>query len=274
VGATKSPDASALLASYDNQLRDHVPEQLPEGVRVERDGPLLRFVGMQPGGFVGYRDLGGLEGGELDALIARQVRIFAERGEQFEWKLHAHDEPHDLPQRLLSAGFVPEEVESVVIAAVEEIAAEPQLPAGVSLHEVSHRADFDRIAAMEEEIWHDDRGWLANMLEAERAGDPEALTVIVAEAGGSVVCAAWLRLERGTDFATLWGGGTLPAWRRQGIYRATVAYRANLAARHGFRFLEVDASAESRPILERLGFVAVTTTTPFMWSPLQTELPP
>lgn len=260
-------DASTLLASYDSQLRDRVPDQLPDGVRVERDGPLRRFVGMHPGGFVGYRDLGGLDGAELDALIARQVRTFAERGERFEWKLHAHDRPDDLQQRLLSAGFVPEEVETVVIAAVEEIAAEPRLPAGVSLREVSDRADFDRIAAMEEEIWHDDHGWLANMLESERAVDPEALTVIVAEAGESTVCAAWLRLERGTDFATLWGGGTLPGWRRQGIYRATVAYRANLAARLGFRFLEVDASAESRPILERLGFVAVTTTTPFIWSP-------
>jgi hypothetical protein len=29
----------------------------------------------------------------------------------------------------------------------------------------------------------------------------------------------------------------------------------------------VDASDDSRPILERLGFVAVTTTTPYVWSP-------
>ena len=44
-------------------------------------------------------------------------------------------------------------------------------------------------------------------------------------------------------------------------------YRANLAAERGFRLLEVDASDDSRPILERLGFVPVTTTTPFIWSP-------
>jgi GNAT superfamily N-acetyltransferase len=76
-----------------------------------------------------------------------------------------------------------------------------------------------------------------------------------------------VRFERGTDFATLWGGATLPAWRRRGIYRATVAYRASLAAERGFRFLQVDASSNSRPILERLGFTAVTTTTPYVWSP-------
>jgi hypothetical protein len=38
-------DAAALLARYDAQLRVGIPDPLPEGVRVERDGPLLRFIG-------------------------------------------------------------------------------------------------------------------------------------------------------------------------------------------------------------------------------------
>ena len=132
---------------------------------------------------------------------------------------------------------------------------------------MSDRADLDRIATMEEAIWGDDRRWLADSLAAERAVDPDALTIVVAEAADTVVCAAWVRFARGTEFATLWGGGTLPEWRGRGIYRAVVAYRSNLAAQRGFRYLQVDASDDSRPILERLGFVAVTTTTPFVWSP-------
>jgi hypothetical protein len=31
--------------------------------------------------------------------------------------------------------------------------------------------------------------------------------------------------------------------------------------------LEVDASPDSRPILERLGFAPVTTSTPYFWEP-------
>ena len=155
----------------------------------------------------------------------------------------------------------------MVIADAVEVAGDPRLPGGVSLREVGDRADFDRIALMEEAIWRDDRSWLADNLEGERAVDPEALTVVVAEAGAEVVCAGWVRFVRGTEFATLWGGGTLPAWRRRGIYRALVVYRASLAAQRGFRYLQVDASDDSRPILERLGFVAVTTTTPFIWTP-------
>src|SRR4051812_49999174 len=104
------------------------------------------------------------------------------------------------------------------------------------------------------------------MLEAERTANPDGSGIVVAEAGDAIVCAGWVRFESGTSFATLWGGGTLPEWRGRGIYRATVAHRAQLARERGAEYLEVDASDESRPILERLGFQAVTTTTPFVWS--------
>jgi hypothetical protein len=261
------PDVASLLAAYDSQLRGRLADRLPEGVHAERDGPLLRLVGSKQGGFVDYRDLAGLEGGAVDELIARQVRVFAERGDRFEWKLHAHDRPADLAQRLRAAGFVPEDVETVVIAPVAGVAGEPRLPEGVSLREVSDRTDLDRIAELEQAIWQEDHRWLADSLEAERAVDPDALTIVVADADDAVVCAGWARFAPGTEFVTLWGGGTLPAWRSRGIYRAVVCYRANLAAERAFRYLQVDASDDSRPILERLGFVAVTTTTPFIWSP-------
>jgi GNAT superfamily N-acetyltransferase len=259
-------DTAELLARYDAQLRARVPDPLPQGVRVERDGPLVRVTG---GGWgdVGYRDLGGIEGAELDELIARQVRVFAERGESFEWKLHGHDRPSDLADRLIAQGFVPEASETVVIAPVTEVAGPVVVPDGVSVREVRERADLDRIGAMEEAVWGDDRGWLPESLEAEHTADPHAITTVVAEAAGEVVCAGWVRFGSGTDFATLWGGSTLPGWRRRGIYRALVTYRANLAAERGFRYLEVDASSESRPILERIGFIPVTTTTPFIWTP-------
>ena len=259
--------SAELLAAYDAQLRARIPDPLPRGVTVERDGPLLRFLGFRDGGFVLYRDLAGLEGEALDELIARQVRAFGERGRRFEWKLHGHDLPADLPQRLRAAGFVPQDEETVVIARVDEIAGPAELPQGVSLREVTERLDLERIAELEERVWSEDHGWLPEQLSREREADPGALAVVVAEAGGEVVCAGWVRFERGTDFATLWGGSTLPDWRGRGIYRGTVAYRASLAVARGFRLFQVDASADSRPILERLGFVPVTTTTPYVWTP-------
>jgi len=89
-----------------------------------------------------------------------------------------------------------------------------------------------------------------------------------AETGGDeLVGAAWVRYVAGTPFATLWGGSILPGWRRRGVYRALVAYRARLAEVRGFTLLQVDASDDSRPILQRLGFVPVTTTTPYVYTP-------
>jgi hypothetical protein len=137
-------DVSELLAAYDEQVRARVPDPLPRGVTIERDGPLLRFLGLAGRGFVVYRDLGGLEGADLDELIARQVEVFAERGERFEWKLHGHDRPKDLSQRLRAAGFVSEETETIVIAPVAEIAGEVRPPEGVSLREVTSRDDLLR----------------------------------------------------------------------------------------------------------------------------------
>ncbi|GIF71323.1 GNAT family N-acetyltransferase [Asanoa siamensis] len=261
-------DIPALRAAYDSQLRAFDPE-LP-GVTVEFDGPVKRASGMMGGGYIVYQDLGGLAGPELDALIARQRDHFRDRSEQVEWKLHAHDEPADLAERLTAHGFEPEELETVVIGPVAPLAAAlPVLPTGVRLRDVTDRTDFDRIVRMEEAVWSDDRSWIADMLHEEITHHPTDLAVTVAEdvETGEVVSAGWVRFVPGTAFATLWGGSTLPAYRRRGIYRALVAHRARLAAANGYTLLQVDASADSRPILERLGFVAVTTTTPYVYHP-------
>src|SRR5581483_3001155 len=123
-------DASELLAAYDAQLRAQVPERLPPGEHAERDGPVVRVWGGPGGGWVLYRDLASLDGAELDDLIARQVRFFAERGSRFEWKYHGHDLPIDLPDRLRAAGLEPEEQETVVVAAVADVARPPAAPEG------------------------------------------------------------------------------------------------------------------------------------------------
>jgi GNAT superfamily N-acetyltransferase len=256
-----------LLAVYDEQLRAHVPERLPEGVVVEHDDPVTRFLGFGSQGWVEYHDLGDITEAELDALIARQIERFAQVPQRFEWKLHGHDRPPFLQDRLLAAGFRAEEPETVVIAAIADLDLSTQPPDGVTLREVHERTDLQRIEAMEAEVWGDDGATRADDLERERAADPDQLRIVVAEAGDTVVSAGWMRFPAGTEFGTLWGGSTLAAWRGRGIYRSLVAYRARLAVANGRRYLEVDASDDSRPILERLGFRPITTTTPYVWSP-------
>jgi hypothetical protein len=68
----------------------------------------------------------------------------------------------------------------------------------------------------------------------------------------------------GTEFAGLWGGATRSEWRRRGIYRALTAARARSALKTGKRLIYSDSSEDSRPILERAGLVALSTTTPYL----------
>lgn len=263
IGKATHVNREELLAVYDAQARTAMLNRVPQGVTCDRDGPLMRCVGLHRG-FVGYRNLDGVA--DVDALIARTVAFFAGRGEAFEWKLHGHDRPADLPERLHAHGFVAEDVETVVIGETATLAHDPQLPPEVTLREVGPGPDFVRIAELNTVVWDEDMSWLAADL-TRRVTGPGGVTVLVAEAGDRLVSAAWLVRSPGTDFAGLWGGSTLPEWRGRGIYRALVARRAQLAVEQGARYLQVDASEDSRPILERLGFVAVTTTTPYVWTP-------
>ncbi len=254
-----------MLAFYDAHVRG-LPDPLPEGVTAERDGPLVRLVGGHRG-FVAAPADTGVRGAALDRLIARQRDRFAALGQAVEWKTCGHDLPADLPERLRAAGFEPEDEEAVLLAPVAEVAAAPAPPEGVVLRRVSGRADLARIAAFQSAVWGQDWGWLADDLAARISADPEGTAVLVAEAAGEVVSAAWLVARRSQGYAGLWGGSTLPAWRGRGVYRAMVAERARLAVGLGVRHLQVDASPDSAPILRRLGFTAVTTTTPYVWSP-------
>ncbi|WP_328978213.1 GNAT family N-acetyltransferase [Streptomyces canus] len=259
-------DIQPLLSAYDDQMRG-APPTPPAGVTYQQDGPLLRIVGQFRGLVSGPRDLG-VDGGALDELIARQRDFFAARGEAVEWKTRSHDTPADLAERLRAAGFVPEERETVLVGRAAEMAVrQPAPPEGVTLRRVTADADMRRIAAMESAVWGQDWSWLADDLIGRVAAAPDDIAVYVAEADGEVVCAAWLVFRAGTGFASLWGGSTLAEWRGRGIYRALVAVRAALAVSRGVTYLHVDASDDSAPILRRLGMHAVTTTTPYVWTP-------
>ncbi|MEO3786220.1 GNAT family N-acetyltransferase [Actinocorallia sp. B10E7] len=251
-----------LLAAYDEQLRG--AGLLPAGATAEHDGPLLRVVGQQRGFVSGPRDLSGFD---VDALIEAQKAYFGARGEAVEWKTRGHDLPVDLPERLSAAGFVPEDTETVMIGRVRDLPREVALPEGVTIRRVDDAASASAIAAMESEVWGTDLSWIADHLMDSMAAAPDRIAIFVAEAEGRIVSAAWMVLREGREFASLWGGSTLAAWRGRGIYRALVATRVLVAEQHSHPYLQVDASDDSRPVLERLGFHAITTTTPYIWTP-------
>jgi GNAT superfamily N-acetyltransferase len=258
-------DTAALLAAYDAQMR-MPPDTVASGVTYEYDGPIRRIVGAHVGRIRAPRDVG-VTGAELDRLIARQRDYFQARGQGVEWKLRAHDLPADLPERLVAAGFVPEDSSTVLLGFAAEVAAEPVLPDGVVLRRVSEAEDLRRVADHQTEVWGFDCSWVAADLLAQVSADPGQITVLVAEAGARLACTAWAVYHPGTDFVALLGGTTLPDWRGRGLYHAMIAARAREAVARGFRLLHVDASPDSAPILRRCGFHEITTSTHYQWTP-------
>jgi hypothetical protein len=132
--------------------------------------------------------------------------FFAARGEAVEWKTRGHDLPADLATRLRAAGFVPEDQETVLIGISADLAANPVLPDGVSLCQVTADADMRAIAAMESEVWGQDWSWLADDLIDRTTSAPDDIVVFAAngQATGRPVSAAWLVFYPGTEFAGLW----------------------------------------------------------------------
>jgi len=253
-------DPADLLARFD-LMRQSVDG---DGAPTERDGVVTR-IDYPHNGFVAAPADTGLRGADLDALITRQRDHFLALGRSVEWKTYGYDQPTDLTARLEAAGFVAEEPETVVVGSVAALADLPTDVPGVTIRETTDSADFAAIGELQTEVWGEDWAWVADDLResTDRLG-PDGYRVLVAEVDGRLVSAAWLVMRPGSEFAGLWGGSTLETYRGRGIYRALVARRAAIARAAGYAYLQVDASDDSRPILERLGFVALTTTTPYV----------
>ncbi|MFF4586403.1 GNAT family N-acetyltransferase [Streptomyces sp. NPDC001388] len=257
-------DHAAILALYDRDMREGARPESSDA-RVERTGGVVRHVGGE-GGWNGvlWSDL---DAAGADAAIAAQIAYFAGRGEEFEWKHHGHDQPADLGRRLLEAGFTAEPEETLMIGETSGQLVDAPPPDGVRIVPVTDRAGVDLMAEANAKAFGRDASWLRDLVLAQLAADPDAIVALVVLAGDEPVSSARMEMIPGTRFAGLWGGGTVPAWRGRGIYRALIAHRARIAAERGYRYLQVDASDQSRPILERLGFAALTTTTPYVYVP-------
>jgi GNAT superfamily N-acetyltransferase len=258
-------DSNALLSLFDRQMRRDAAFGDP-GVRIERDERIVLVSGEDGESWsaVIWSDL---DESTADEAIARAAARLRSLGPESEWKLYAHDRPADLAARLLAAGLEPGAEEAVLVAELAGLGPEPglppALPPGVELRVVTSAEDAAAVAAVQAEIFGGDHGGIGRLLLRALEHDPPPVLGVVALAGGSPVSAARVDFNEGSDFASIWGGGTLPAWRGRGLYRATVALRARLARERGYRYLQVDALPTSRPILERLGFVQLTTTTPY-----------
>lgn len=284
-----------VLHAFDVQIRRSLAAPAPGWV-VEDLGRLVRTTGpaaSRVGAFVEWADLDGLAGDEVDAVIAEQVAYFRSLAgggtapgstapgstapgdtssdtsshKASEWKHYDYDRPADLSDRLVRAGLTREAPEALIIGETESVLTRSSAGgaiAGVRVRRITDPAEMSRLAELHGLVWSEDHAWLVEEMRAEIAARPDDTQIFFAEddSTGALMGAAWIRFTPGTDFAGLWGGSTHPDHRRRGAYRALVRVRAQLAAERGVRYLQVDATPDSEPILTRLGLRRLATTTP------------
>ena len=200
-----------------------------------------------------------------DAEIARQQAFPLPGGKKLEWKLYGHDRPRDLEVRLRAAGFSREAPETVVILDLRWELPECPPPADITIRQVRDGAGLADLARV---------GLMAFGVDYSAMNDEFLARVehgtarfYVAYCGAEPVGAARLETPPSSQFAGLYGGGTVPEHRRRGIYRSLVDVRAHAAKKKGYRFLTVDAADTSLPILLRLGFRVLTPVCAWSWRP-------
>ena len=256
---------ASLLAAYDEQLRTDA--ETPSALAVARLGP-LRLVTFAGGrGFVTYRDLAGADVPTIHRWVTEALAHYRRDPSisRVEWKTRGHDRAPGLHDALVNNGFAPDERESIMIGEAQALVDAP-VPAGVQLRRVTSDADVRAMCAMQAAAFEaPDSDEEADAL-LRRLTFNDGMELWVAEIHGEIISAGRLEPVRGSQFAGIWGGATIPEWRGRGIYRALTAARARAALRAGKTLIHSDSTEYSRPILERAGLVRVSTTTPYHWN--------
>ena len=103
-----------LLTRFHTQIRLADKDAAP-GFVVEHDGPVHRTYPLDAGAPGAMVECPQGLGEDPGHWIARQVEFFRGRGQEVEWKTYGYDEPADLGERLVAAGFVAQDPEVVLL---------------------------------------------------------------------------------------------------------------------------------------------------------------
>ena len=246
-----------ILALYD-QDRKHV--EIPD---MQREGAahVVRHISAEGEGLIIYSDL---NAGSADRVISEQVSHF--QGRNLTWIVYGHDRPPDLKERLLARGFEAEEPEELLVLDLEQVPAAVLEPVSHDVRRISQPSQLGDVIAIHQQVWRDSfEGW-RERLARRLVEAPESLSLYAAYVDGAAASTAQVSYYVGGMFASLVRAATLPSYRGRGLFTALVATLVQDALTRGVRFLDTDAGPMSRPILEKLGFMWLSTMQSFTLS--------
>jgi len=252
---------SQILVLYDQDQR--IDAEYPDSRREIAANVVRHRNTSEVGeGFISYSQL---NEANADELIREQVNYFESIGQSFEWKLYDYDQPSDLKERLESHGFIIEEAEAIMVLDLEHAPGILWQPTPHYVQQIMDPTKLVDVQSVEQQVWDDDEAFILKFLGSALRDYPDQMSVYVAYVNEQPVSAAWIYFPKHSQFASLWGGSTVSGFRKQGLYTALLAVRAQEAKSRQVNFLTVDASPMSRPILEKLGFEMIAYSYPCKW---------
>ncbi|MCF6410971.1 GNAT family N-acetyltransferase [Pseudalkalibacillus salsuginis] len=194
------------------------------------------------------------ESEEVFLALFREIQAFYQE-KPFSWWIGPDSSPEDLVLKVQSLGLVQEDTYYGLVKAVgrwEKVNLPYTVRSVVDEQDVRHYVD---VAA---KIWgYEDRTkemLVRQRLEYLRDSKSRGGFLIVMDEEHPVAYAGY-RFSGDGEAAYLAGTGVLSEYRRQGIYRALLAKRMELASSYGSNWLVTQArKGTSEPILRKLGF--------------------
>jgi hypothetical protein len=257
-------DKRTLLDLFDREQRIQVdyPDMRKDMLPTRDDPQIVRFIRPAPGmSFILYSNL---DAADADSAIEDQIAYFTASNQPFSWKVYDHDTPSDLRDRLVAHGFEPDDRDAVMILDLAEAPALLLQPVAADVRPITRHDKLADVIRVEEQVWGGDFIWIRERL-GSHLDVPDYLNVYVAYVNEEPTCAGWIYFHANSQFASLWGGSTVAAYRRQGLYTAVLATRVQAALQRGRRFLVIDTSPLSRPIVARHGFKLLTYAQDCNW---------
>ena len=204
---------------------------------------------------------------ELNAedSIHEQVNFFEDIKQDFKWKVYDFDKPSDLKERLASHGFIINEPEAIEVLDLEDAPEILWHPIRHNVQRITEPKKLLDVQTIEQQVWNEDSSWVLQYLGEALTNYPDQMSVYIAYVDEQPAGAGWIYFPEHSQFASLWGGATVRRFRKQGIFTALVATRAQEAKARQVRYLTVDAMPMSRPILEKHGFELLAYVYPCEW---------
>jgi len=202
----------------------------------------------------------------VEAVIEQEVAYFEELDHEFEWKVYSQDIPSDLKAHLVAHGFEAEEpAEAIVVLAVDNAPAKLLQPVSLDIRRITYADQLADVREIHDHVWQNDSSWLVDFLAATLESSPNYISIYVAYKDNQPVSCGWTFFPMHSQFAGLFGGSTVAAYRQNGYYTALLAARLQEAQQRGVPYLTVDAGPMSLPVLEKLGFRLLCHATACNW---------